>query len=149
MRNIVVLYILLCLVLFSGLVFCEETPKIGVFFIEIIIKVKPDVIIMPEGFYKAPINQIVIRSEGIKELNKKFNLISMERMYAKKRPKEEVAEEFPQRESRAPQEAEEPDLEDTFLLKFPEHIDPDLIIKEYENLEEVIYAEENISLEIF
>lgn len=148
MKRISVLYLLVvvlcCVMGFSG-----EAPKIGVFFIEIIIKVKPDVIIMPEGSYKAPIDEIEIKSEGLRELNKKFNLITIERMFHRKKSKEEIAKEYPEREERAPEVTEEVDLENVFLLKFPEHIDPDEIISEYEKLEEVIYAEENKRVEIF
>ncbi|MEK9137638.1 MAG: hypothetical protein AAB393_10990, partial [Bacteroidota bacterium] len=42
----------------------------------------------------------------------------IEKMFAKKKAKEEAAKEFPEREARAPEDAEEPDLENTFLLKF-------------------------------
>ena len=126
-----------------------ENEKVEARFTEIIIKVKPDIIIMPEGTYKPPLNEVEVCSPELQELNKEFNLIIIEKMYALKKPAEEVGKEFPEREARAPEGIEEPDLENTFLLKFPEHTDPKAIIEEYEKLKDVIYVEENKVFEIF
>lgn len=149
---------LFLLILIVGAVACgmgfpekgpEKGPEVEVRFTEVIVKVEPDVIVMPEGTYKAPLSEVEIKSEEIKELNKKFNLTSIERMFARKKPEQEVLKEFPEREERVPEEAETPDLENTFILKFPELIDAGVIIEEYEKIEDVIYAEENKSVGIF
>lgn len=144
-------YILLVslIILFCGVsLYGEGEEKVEARLTEIILKVYPDTIVIPEGLYTAPVEEITINSEGIRELNKKFNLVSIEKMYAKKMSREEAAAEFPEREARAPEEAQEQDLEDTFLLKFPDLIDAKLIISEYEEVEDVIYAEENMVFSI-
>lgn len=127
----------------------EKSPKVEAFFVEMIIKVKPDVIIMSDGTYKAPLGEIEIKSDGIKELNKRFNLVSIEKMFAKKKSAEEAAKEFPEREARAPESAEMPDLENTFLFKFPEHTDVRALIDGYKAAEGVIYIEENRAVSVF
>lgn len=129
--------------------FPEKSTKVEVRFTEIVIKVKPDVIVMPEGHYMAPLSEIEIDSEPLQALNRKFNLFSIERMFVRKRPDEEAAKEYPEREARVPEDVETPDIENTFLLKFPELIAADEIIDEYKKLEDVIYAEENTTLDIF
>ncbi len=111
----------------------EETPEVEVRFAEIIIKVEPEVIVMPEGSRRAPLSEIEIKSKALKELNRKFNLEAIERLYAK----------------RELEEAEEPDLEEVYLLRFPELNDVDAMIREYQKLEGVIYAEENMVLSIY
>lgn len=148
MRKIMSLFLLI-LVISYGMGFPQESPEVEARFVEIIIKVKPGIITMPEGTYKAPIEEIEIKEEGLKSINKKFNLISIEKMFARKKPKEEVAKDYPEREARAPEDVEEPDLENIFLLRFPEHIDPNTIISEYEKIEDVIYAEENMPVSIY
>lgn len=118
---------------------------------EIILKVEDNTILMPEGAYRAAIRDIEIHSRELRDINSKFNIISIERMYATKAGKDDVAQEFPEREMRAEEEEgeeEEPDLENIFLLKFPEHIDPAEIVREYEKIEEVIYAETNKTVSI-
>lgn len=149
MKKITALLILIIAAISWGTAFPEKNPTVQVQFAEIILKVKPDVIIMPEGTYKVSLSEVYIDSEELKELNRKFHLISIEKMFARKKTEEEVLKEFPEREARAPEEAEEPDLENTFLLRFPELINITVLIEEYEKIEEVIYAEENKTVEIF
>ena len=149
MRTLVFLSILIVSALAYGSGLTEKSPKAEAFFVEIIIKVSSDVIIMPEGTYKAPLGEIEIKSDEIKDLNRKYNLISIEKMYAKKKTAEEVAKEFPERQARAPEDAEEPDLENTFLFKFPEHTDVQALTEEYETIEGVMYIEENKTVSIF
>ncbi len=141
------LAILICLL--ATLAACALFAEVENRYVEVIIKVKPDVIIMPEGVYNAPLDEIEIESDEIKELNKKYNLMSIEKMFAKKKPKEEVAKEFPEREARAPEGAEEPDLENIFLLKFPDHTDLRALMDEYKAVDGVIYIEENKEVSIF
>jgi len=124
-------------------------PSLDVRLAEIILKVEDGVILMPEGTYKMPVENVDIRSQELVELNRKFNLVTIEKMYAKKKLSEEVAREFPEREARAPEWVENTDLDNTYLLKFPEHIDVRGIVKEYQEIEGVIYAEENKVLSIF
>ncbi|MDP3789855.1 MAG: hypothetical protein Q8R48_05585 [Candidatus Omnitrophota bacterium] len=149
MKTLVFLSILMISLLAYGEGLPEKCPEPEAFFVEMIIRINPDVIIMPEGTYKAPLGEIEIKSSEIKDLNRKYNLISIERMYAKKKSAEEVAKEFPEREARAPEGAEAPDLENTFLLKFPEHTDIRELINEYKATEGVIYIEENRTVSIF
>lgn len=150
MKNLAfLLLILLTVTLTYGEGLPEKNAKVEARFVEMIIKVAPDVIIMPEGIYKAPLDEIEIKSDEIKELNRKYNLMSIEKMFAKKAPKEELAKEFPERQARAPEDAEEPDLENIFLLKFPEHTDTQELIDEYKTIEGVIYIEENKTVSIF
>ena len=143
MKNLAILICLLATLVASALSAEVESRYVGV-----IIKVKPDMIIMPEGAYNAPLDEIEIDSDDITELNKKYNLMSIEKMFTKK-PKEEVAKEFPERAARAPEDAEAPDLENTFLLKFPEHTDIQAVIDEYKAVDGVIYIEENKEVSIF
>ncbi len=110
------------------------TPSVDVRLTEVIIKVDDGVITMPEGVYKAPIGDIEIGSAGLKELNKKFNLVSIEKMYAGKTKGDTGGSSG---------------LENTYLLKFPEHIDTGLLVAEYEGVDGVIYAEENKVMTIF
>ncbi len=137
--------------LFSyGMSDLEETsyPSLDVRLTEIILKVEDGVILMPEGTYKMPVENVDIRSEELVELNRKYNLETIEKMYANKKSAEEVAREFPEREVRAPEGVENTDLGNTYLLKFPEHIDVREIVKDYKEVEGVIYAEENKVLTI-
>jgi hypothetical protein len=129
----------------------EEAPyeEVDVRLSEIIIKVEGDIIVMPEGVYKAPVENIDIRSKELKELNSKFNLVTIEKMYARKKSEEEVAREFPEREMRAPEGVKNTDIDNTYLLRFPEHIDAREIAREYQEIEGVIYAEENKVMKIF
>lgn len=128
-----VFLLLAVIVVACGMGFPEKGTEVNVRFTEIIIKLEPDVIVIPEGTYKVPLSEIEIKSEEIEELNREFNLVSIEKMFARKRPGE----------------AEEPELENTFLLKFPDLVEPDAVIDAYEALEEVIYAEENKVVGIF
>ncbi|MDB4349660.1 hypothetical protein OAA99_01765 [Omnitrophica bacterium] len=137
------------LVLLYGMGYSEDNPSVEAPLTEIIIKVKEDVIIMPEGSYKSSISDIEINSKELSSLNMKYNLVTIEKMYARKRSEKEAAREYPEREARAPADAEEPDLDNTYLLKFPEHIEPREIVSEYERIDDVIYAEENKTLSIF
>lgn len=118
-------------------------------FTEIIIKVESDIIVLPEGTYTAPLSEIRVISEPLQELNKRYNLVSIEKMYVVKKPADEIAGEFPEREARAPEDSVVPGLENTFLFKFPGLVDVEELIREYEALEEVEYAEENKKVSIY
>lgn len=111
----------------------KEERAVKARFTEIIIKVRPGVIVMPEGIQAPPLSEVEIGSEAIKELNSKFNLLSIERLFLRKREGQEAYL----------------DLEDVFLFKFPDLINPDEIIDEYQKLDEVIYAEKNEVVTIF
>lgn len=149
MRSLAFLLILII----PAIALCGSLPEKGTAvetpYVEMIIKVESDIIIMPEGTYKAPLGEIEIKSDEIRDLNRKYNLMSIEKMYAKKKSADEVAKEFPEREARAPEGVEEPDLENTFLLKFPEHTDVRELMNEYKTIEGVIYIEENKTVSIF
>ena len=149
MRKPILLYILMSLLL-CGMGSPEESPEVEVSFTEIIIKVDPEVIIIPEGAQTAPVGEIEINSDELKGLNRQFNLVSLERVFRVKKAKDEAGEEYQQKEiSMAPEGEETPDLENIFLLKFPELIAAQVIIDEYNKLDEVIYAEENRTFSIF
>ena len=149
------MYKKLLLVLFLLMITCgmaipeKGGGEVEVRFTEIVVKVRPDAIVMPEGDYRAPLSEIEIHSDELKALNRKFNLFSIERMFARKKSDEKVGEEYPEREARAPEDVEKPDIENTFLLKFPDLISANAIVNEYERLEDVIYAEENAVLDIY
>lgn len=149
MKRIIALLLLIITAISCDSAFPEKDPTVQVTLTEIILKVKPGVIAMPEGTYQVSLNELYISSEELKELNGKFHLINIEKMFARKKAKEEALKEFPEIEAREPYETEEPDLENTFLLRFPGLIDAAEIIEEYEKIEDVIYAEENRSVEIF
>jgi len=106
-------------------------------FVEIIVKVEKDTIVMPEGRASAPLEEIEVESEDLEELNKKFNILRIDRIFAK-RPKEELAE-----------SSEDAGLEDIFVFRFSDLNDVGTMIGEYEALEEVEYAEVNKAAKIF
>ena len=129
MKNLAILLLVIGVVC----AYCPSvlSAEVGSRYVEVIIKVEPGIIIMPEGAYKAPLGEIKIESDGIEELNTKYNLMSIEKMFAKKKLEEA------------------PDLENTFLLKFPEHTDLKVLMDEYKEVEGVIYIEENKEVSIF
>ena len=93
------------------------------------------------------LEDIEIKSSELSDLISKYNLISIEKMYVRKRPENELAKER-LKETRADSETEAPDLDDVYLLKFPMHTNMDELISEYESLDEVIYAEENAVMSV-
>lgn len=129
---------IMVMIFICGMGVPEDSPNVELRTVELIIKVRPETIVMPEGYYKTDINDIVINSENLKELNKRFNLISIERMFAKKIEKGDSEKEYAENE-----------MEDIYLLRFPEHTDMKGLIEGYGSADEVIYAEENKTLEIF
>ena len=149
MRKICAFLLLLIIALSCSKTFPEKDTELEVSFVEVIIKVRPDTIVMPKGTCKAPLSEIEINSRKLKALNRKFNLITLEKAFTGGRSKEELQEEFPERQARAPQDAPVVDLENIYLMKFPEHTSVDAVIEEYEAAKEIIYAEENKTLEIF
>ena len=56
---------------------CEVKTRLS----EVIIKVNPETIDMPEGIYTAPLKDIRFSSEDMDDLNKKYNLISIEKIF--------------------------------------------------------------------
>ena len=148
MKNISVFIIVMTLFNCST-VLAEEGPEIEVRSAEIIIKVAPGTITMPEGHYRSPLSEIDISSDALMEINKKFNLISIERMFAKKAPEDKATEEYSGEEPVGSGEEEQADLENIYLLKFPDNIDPYIIIKELEIIKDVVYAEKNEIVTIF
>jgi len=116
--------------------FGEGPLPVQVKYKEVIVKVEEDVIKLPEGEYGAPLEDIEISSDEMVELNRKFNLQAIEKMFAIKGDDAENADEGD-------------GLENLFLFKFPELNDAEAMIAEYSDLEDVIYAEENMPVGIF
>jgi hypothetical protein len=135
-----IIAIAMILFFLCGMGYPDDAERVETRSTEIVIKVNPDIIVMPEGVYSASPGDVDIDSEEMRELNRKFNLIGIERMFAHKAPK---GGGFPEREARAPDNEDAPDMENVFLFSFPEHIELGDILDEYGDLEEVIYAEKN------
>jgi len=141
---------IIVMTLFScSTVLAEEGPEIEVRSAEIIIKVAPGTITMPEGHYRSPLSDVDISSDALIEINKKFNLISIEKMFARKAPEDKAGEGYQEEEPARSGEEEGTDLENIFILKFPDNFDPYIIIKELEMIKDVVYAEKNEIVTIF
>jgi len=139
--NIKIIYRIFTGICISGLFlsnvsFGEGPLPVQVKYKEVIVKVEEDVIKLPEGEYGAPLEDIEISSDEMVELNRKFNLQAIEKMFAIKGDDAENADEGD-------------GLENLFLFKFPELNDAEAMIAEYSDLEDVIYAEENMPVGIF
>lgn len=130
-KAILILGILGCVFSLQG-----DEPAAGGPYTEIIIKVKPGVIVIPAGKAEAELCDVEINSEGLKELNEEFGLAGIERAFAAKSRKEDPAQEYP-------------DLENVYIFSFPPGADTGIIINRYGELEDVVYAEENRTLSIY
>jgi len=96
---------------------------------QMIIKFKPEVLEMPFGKRIASAEEVQINVEAIKNLNKKFGLLNVERIY-KKEDKQKL-------------EFKKQNLAHTYLFKFPKDRDAETIVKEYKSDPHVEYAEPN------
>ncbi len=137
MRALIIVYTVIGILFTCMSAHAEAPNEVEGRFVEIIVKVEKDTIVMPEGRASAPLEEIEVESEDLEELNKKFNILRIDRIFAK-RPKEELAE-----------SSEDAGLEDIFVFRFSDLNDVGTMIGEYEALEEVEYAEVNKAAKIF
>lgn len=101
---------------------------------EIIIKFKSDILEIPAGKRIATESQIQITANSIRALNKKFGLLSVERIFKK--------------EDKRRLELKLKDLSNTYLFRFPIDADVEAIVKEYKKDPNVEYAEPNYIMRI-
>lgn len=99
---------------------------------EIIIKLKPGIIIMPKGVHKVAAGEIRINSDRLKEVNEKHGLINIEKVFSKRKEDFKISA-----------------LANIFVFRFPEDSNIDELLKVYGRLDAVIYAEENAILSIY
>jgi len=99
-----------------------------------IVKFKPDVIIHDEGTRKFSIDKADIRSNSIKELNKKYKIQNARSFTKKERKFKKI---------RSGKIRELPDMSQLYLLEFPGEFDVTSVVEEYKRDPSVEYASPN------
>jgi len=127
---------ILAFLLFAALAYAMDSP-LGATgddagYTEIIIRLKPGVVIAPESAERVPADTITVTSNALSELNNKYGLISVESLFEDKK------------ESRGAS-----GLENVYLFRFPGGCDTGELLRRYNGLDAVIYAEQNSTMTIY
>lgn len=110
---------------------------------EIIIRLRPETVMLPTGSKTAEISTMAFHSDSIKALNAKHKVMKVKQAI-KDAPKGQHMKLL-----RSGQYAELPDLSNIFVLEVPEDTDILSAVEEYKNDPNVIYAEPNYISHIF